>query len=540
MTYNAGTATDYIDLLDQLIEVVTGRHMATVAVNAGGTLHAVGDIIDITATGSTSTEVAKIEVVTLSGSAIATARIYRGGVYTVDPTTIVGNAQSATTGVGTGATFDITFAATGWTLNTRRSEAVVAAATVAAGGTGYAVSDVLTLIGGVLSKGGAAATYTVATLSGSAVATVTQTTQGDYEVVPANAVLTSVAPSGGTGCTLTVAWQDLAGDTRVVLTGDAGAAIDPVVGIVTYSNETDETSINTVYNWALFGMTSWSSALALHQQPNISDGFDITVPDGDLTGSTSGDGAFVPLKPSDAFSIDWWIRANGRNVTMVARIEAAATNYYAFASFGLLNQFGITTEFPYPAFIAGTSDRKRVWYRDTGSIFGGPTEVIRRNNGPQFVWAPEGTWHESKNASISSNTSTTPGYSTENTTPRVNTWPLGPSNTHDTADDQTWAIAGSLGFDNDDFTLGVNPIAIYRTPDTGGDLFPLFPNTILQADSASDFFRTFGEMDGVWWFHIADATITSEDRITQGGAAYTIFQNGTRIQDWSYFALRED
>ena len=540
MTFNAGTATDHLDLLGQLIECMTGRHMATAVINAGGTGHAVGDVLTIDNTGATQTETAQIEVTSVSGGVIDGIRIFRGGIYTVDPTTTTGNAQSATTGSGINFTADLTFDDTGWTLNTRQSRAVSAAPTVAAGGTGYSVSDVLTAVGGVqTAQGGSPATYTVATLSGSAVATVTTTTQGDYEVFPTNAVLTSVSPAGGTGCTLTLTPEDVPGETIVVLSGDAGAAIDPIVGIKTYSSETDETSVNTVFNWALFGMTAWGSSLELHNQPNISPGFNV-IDDGTITASASGDGAFVPLKDSDAFDMDWWFSVTGRRVVGVVRIEGPSTVYYAHFSFGLLNQFGITTEFPFPAFVAGTSDRKRVWWRDTGSIFGGLTEVIRRANGPQFVWTPEGSWLEAKNASIGSNTTTTPAYSTENTAPRVNVWPLGPSNIHQFADDATWQIAATLGFDMDDFTLLASPIAIYRTPDTGGDLFPLFPNTIVQADSASNFFRTFGEMDGVWWLHVADASISSEDRITQGGVAYTIFQNGTRIQDWSFFAMRED
>lgn len=537
MTYNTGTATDYIDLLDQLIEVVTGRHMATVAVNAGGTGHAVGDIIDITATGATSTEVAKIEVTSVAAGVIDGVRVYRGGVYTVDPTTTTANAQSATTGAGISATFDITFAATGWTQLARNEEAV--SAIIAAGGTGYAVSDTLTLVGGVLAEGGSASTFTVATLSGSAVATVTLATAGEYEVFPTNPVVTSVSPSGGSQCTLTVTTQNTTTDTIAVLQGDAGASTDPLIGIKTYSSETDETGGNTVYNWALFGMTSWGSLLALHDQPGISDGFS-TAADGTITLSTSGDGAFVPLKDADAFNIEWTISATGRRVVVVAKVEAASTTYYAQFAFGLLNQFGITTEFPYPLFVCGSSDRKRVWYRDTASIFGGLSEVISRNNGPMFVYTPEGTWLHAKNATINPNQDLTPNFLVSGVAPRVTVWPLGSSSVHDDADDQVWAIAPSTGFDMEDITLSISPVGIYRTPDTGGDLFPLYPVTIVQADSSSGFYRTLGEIDGVFWFHAADAAISSEDRFTQGGDAYGIFQNGTRIELYSFMALRED
>lgn len=537
MTYNVGTATDYIDMLDQLIQVATSRNLDALVVNAGGTGHAIGDIIDIDATGSTSTHICQIEVVTLSGSAIATARIYRGGAYTVDPTTIVANAQSGSSGSGTGATFDLTFAATGWTQLAREEEAV--STVIAAGGTGYTngSTDVLTVIGGVLAEGGSPATFT-ATVAGGIVTSAALLSAGDYEVAPTSPALTSVAPTGGTGCTLTITWADVSGDTLVVLQGNAGSAIDPLVGIKTYSSETDETGANTVYNWALFGMTSWSSLSALHQQANISPGFSV-VDDGTITTSTTGDGTFVPLKTSGGVAIDWFLSVTGRRIALVCRVEGASTVHYPHASFGLLNPFGITTELPFPAYVCGSSDRKRVWFSDTSAIFGGMSEVIERNNGPFFAWAPEGEWINCKNALISSNTATTPNYAAESDVPRANIWPLGPSSII-TGDDIIHAAAPSLGFDNDDLTLTVSAMAIYRTPDTGGDLFPLFPVTAIQADSASGFYRTFGEIDGVFWLHAADSGMSSQDRITQDGDAYLISQNGTRIQPYSFLALRED
>ena len=264
-----------------------------------------------------------------------------------------------------------------------------------------------------------------------------------------------------------------------------------------------------------------------------------TLADGSITLSTTGDGSFVPLKDSDAFNIDWEISATGRRVVMIARVEGAATVYYAHASFGLLNQFGISTELPFPAYVCGSSDRKRAWHRDTSAVWGGLSEVIERNNGPFFVWAPEGVWINCKNAEIGSNQSTTPTYSAENDSPRANIWPLGTPQPR-TGDDVIHIAAASGGFDNDDFTLTVSPVAFYRTPDTGGDLFPLFPVIAEQSDSASGFYRTFGEVDGVFWHHTAGAGVSSQDRFLRGSVAHSIFQNGTRIQPFSFLALRED
>lgn len=535
MTFNSGTATDYIDLLDQLIEVLTSRHLSTIAVNAAGTGYVAGDVLGITNTGSTNTHVAQIEVLTIGGGgSISTARVYRGGAYTVDPSTTTGNA--ATGGTGSGATFDLTFAETGWDL-TRRTKVAVSA-TVGAGGTGYTVGDDVTLVGGVLGNGGVAAVFNVDSVSGGVITALSLVTAGQYEVPPTNAALLS----GGTGSggTANVTYADKTGDTVVVLTGDAGGSnVDPIVAIKTFQG-LDESGINATRNWALFGATADSAVVPVHELPNISPGFN-SDGSGSITGTATGDGAFMPLKDADAFDIDWWIRATGRNVTVVAKVRGASTIYYPACSFGLLNPFGITTEMPFPAYVLGASDRPKVWYRDTGALFGGIGEMISRANGPGFVWAPEGAWLQFRNASITTNTSLAPSYTTHTTTtPRTGVWPISPMQAHDVPADENWAVATSTGFDNEDLTLSASPTVIYRTPDTGGDLFPLFPQTVVQADTATDFFRTFGEIDGVFWFSTAGVAIASEDRHSQGSEKFKIFQSGTRVEAHSFACLREE
>lgn len=535
MTYNAGTATDYIDLLDQLVEVLTSRHLDTIAINAAGTGYVAGEILGLDETGATSTHVAQIEVLTVGGSGeITSARIYRGGAYTVDPTTTTGN--GATGGSGSSATFDLTFAETGWTLNRRTK--VAASATVGSGGTGYSVSDTLTVVGGVLGEGGSAATFNVDSVSSGVVTAVSLVSAGQYEVPPTNPALTS--GGGGSGCTLNVTYSDKSGDTVVLLTGDAGGSnIDPIVAIKTYQG-LDESGINTTRNWAIFSATSSSTAVPVHELPNVSPGFNTSANDGTVTTSTTGDGAFFPLKAADAFDIEWWIRATGRSFVIVAKVIGASTTYYPAAGGGLFNPFGITTELPFPAFVFGASDRVKVWYRDTTALFGGLGEFISRVNGPGFFWAPEGEWVQFRNAIISSNTSLAPSYTTPaSSSPRTGVWPLSALQAHQTAEDANWVTAPLAGFDNEDLTLAT-PVQIYRTPNTGGDLFPLFAQTVIQSDGVAEIYRTVGEIDGVSWFSVGGVAISSEDRFDQGGEKFTIFQSGTRVEVWSFACLRED
>jgi len=106
-------------------------------------------------------------------------------------------------------------------LGTKGALNVVATATVNAGGSGYAVDDVLTVSTGT----GVAATVKVLTLSTTAVATVQLTSAGLYSVDPTT---TGVATTGGggTSCTLdlTLETQPLA-FPRTGLTDKDGTAV---------------------------------------------------------------------------------------------------------------------------------------------------------------------------------------------------------------------------------------------------------------------------------------------------------------------------
>lgn len=76
----------------------------------------------------------------------------------------------------------------------------------AAGGTGHVVGNILTLVGGTLAPGGSATQVQVATLTGSAVATVSVLNAGQYSVPPSSPVATT-SNGPGTGATLTVAYN---------------------------------------------------------------------------------------------------------------------------------------------------------------------------------------------------------------------------------------------------------------------------------------------------------------------------------------------
>lgn len=91
---------------------------------------------------------------------------------------------------------------------------------VFSGGSGYLVGDVLTVSGGT----GSAPTFTVATLSGSAVATVTITNAGALTALPSNPV--SVTGGTGSGATFTIGWGV---NTIVIGTAGSGYVEQPTV-----------------------------------------------------------------------------------------------------------------------------------------------------------------------------------------------------------------------------------------------------------------------------------------------------------------------
>ena len=120
-----------------------------------------------------------------------------------------GNTVTAVTrtAAGTGYTTPPTWTATapttagGATASGSVNSIGVVSAVVSAGGSGYVVGDVLTISGGTQTT---AATVTVATLSGSAVATVSISNAGVYTASPTNPA--STTGGTGTGATFTLSF----------------------------------------------------------------------------------------------------------------------------------------------------------------------------------------------------------------------------------------------------------------------------------------------------------------------------------------------
>lgn len=122
----------------------------------------------------------------------------------------------------------------GMLLNTNIFSAT--SAVVQAGGTNYAVGDTITMTGGTaLSQ----PIFTVATLSGSAVSTVTVTYPGFYTTKPSNPVSQGSTSGSGTSCTLNVTYNDpTSSDYRAVFTDQAGSFLWQKLGASSFFEST--------------------------------------------------------------------------------------------------------------------------------------------------------------------------------------------------------------------------------------------------------------------------------------------------------------
>ena len=96
-------------------------------------------------------------------------------------------------------------------------------ATVAGGGTGYTVGDVLTVVGGTPVSG--TSTYTVSTVSAGVITAVTATAANAYTALPSNPV--AVTGGTGTGATLNLTW--VLGATFTITNAGSGYVEQPTV-----------------------------------------------------------------------------------------------------------------------------------------------------------------------------------------------------------------------------------------------------------------------------------------------------------------------
>jgi hypothetical protein len=167
-----------------------GVPQETVIVSGSGTTWTLNNSATIS-TAETMTSVAVASVLTASIS-----------TTTLAVTATSGTLYPGQTIAGSGVTAG--------TIITALGSGAILTTSVATGGTGYAVNDTVTVVGGVY--GSSPATYTVTSVSSGVVTGLTQTFQGQYTSNPTSPVSTTTSGSG-TGLTLSVTFGTGTGST---------------------------------------------------------------------------------------------------------------------------------------------------------------------------------------------------------------------------------------------------------------------------------------------------------------------------------------
>lgn len=556
MAWIEGTATDYRDMLDQVVEMVSSDHVDTVAIVSGGSGYVVDELI--TLTDGTRTHDAVFRVTSVTGGVIDGIQIEEGGAYTADPDLTATTAHTSSAS-GTGATFDLTMLSERWTIERRAQEAV--SATIAAGGTGYTIGDQLTLTmdgGGVRGATGEGTDYgvlpvfQVATVSGGAVTSVTLVTAGHLEEVPdvdtgTGGNQANTTGGTGSGCVLTVTYQNVGAiqEDVIVFNAPGEGGTDDIRMAIRTHQEADVSTFNTAFNWQLFGLVEYNSALALHEQNNITPGIESDIGDRSTTG-----GAYFVLKENDADpDITFWFSVTNRRMILVCKVETASLTHYSSMYMGLLNAFSTTSLEPYPLWIQGCTNRSNSYWGDTtiGRISGlsDMYAVTSFTEGPAFYRADAGEWRSFRNYTCNDGGSPSRAADSDFTL-----WPTGlQSYSNDLLDQTTRPASAGVDFTELFPTTGVPGTPVFKwrpTPNTGDDVRPLLPLSPLATDDPTgpprDVYQPLGELDNCFWLSAADATtaLTSEDVQKDGNQRYVVFQCGNQTEDFNFFAIKQE
>lgn len=525
------------DLLTKLVQFCCSQHVATVAVNAGGTGYVVGDLLTLTHASAHLDAV--FEVTSVSSGVITGLRINSSGAF----------AQQATS------------------------------AAVGAGGSGYAVGDILQVQGG---SSRMPAKFQVATLSGSAVATVTLYEGGGvYSSTPGNDAATLGVSNGFAGddaCELTVSYQSIVGTTGLSVTGGtgSGATVDITLAETGWaidtrdSNDYDDgqvsagdekqltlvgdasgftnkpyvhmvtseatSGLDTRHTIEILGSTAHNSSLTIANQPGIS-------PSAHSSGSH-----FMPLPENNGNDVDFWFKVTDRFIYVQYNANPAANTddgRYMYGAAGFYDRLGTESEDAYPMFCGSAgitaSDDPTLGNSQNISSIAEQRWSSTSSFGDHFYDVTTSSWrviHNSDTGIVGSEVCVM--------------FPFGEKRNQETTSNQSYQIAfGDGAF----FNTGIisrsrasSSRVLRRVPGTTSQ-FMLYPLVIVVQVSTnptdvSD--RAVGTIPGVFWIYNDDdstaAAISnfSEDYITINGDRYRVFHNYDQTDRYQYIAVKED
>jgi hypothetical protein len=380
------------------------------------------------------------------------------------------------------------------------------------GGTGYAVSDTLTVSGGT----GTAATLTVDSVSGGVITGVSVATNGEYTVAPTSPV--SVTGGTGSGATFNLTLDGEVGETQYLLKGIGSGSDEIFMGIRSFTN-----TGASAKSWELAGMTGHNLTGTWTTQTNIHEGRHDVSNDG---------GAYVPL---DDDTIEYWINMTGRRIVAVFKVSTS----YASLYMGFVDPMATVSELPYPLVIIGNTPRSDTAFSSTRAALSGILNPIGKfiasgviDSGPGFVRLGSGAWRSIQNWGESHiNTVTLSIQNNQTIVPPGQTRRDGT-----TSDDTNWL---STNFDWNDFARpgGATPNFNLRpTEDSGGDLVQLIPPTLIISNTVDR--QTYGQLSGVKFCSTFDSGVNVEDKITDAdGNEFLIFPEYNHTETIQRMAL---
>lgn len=508
------TAPDegHIRALKHLRDFISGSHVGSIAINAGGSSYDQGDVGTVlTVNGGTtqgdSSLAAEVEITEVNNGsgtgAVTGARLVNSGSYSIEPATLSGNSPTGST-TGSGFTVDLTMDS--WLT-----------AEIAAGGSSYSVSDVLTVSGGT----GTAATFEVTAVSSGAVTAVKPVNIGAYTELPTNPA--STTGGSGTGCTLTLTrshwiihnddYSDDETDFEFYCEGVNFSGANPFGAFLTHTSTEGP-------QWMFIGATGYNSGGTFFEQTNRS-------PASSVDNDTEGESSRIPLSTSD---MDFFFFANSRRIIVVMKIG----NSYEFMYLGLFFPFqdDPATKYPLPFWVSGPTSAAD----GTVATGEGTTHNIglrHSNNSGHFLRDPVGVWREPS-------TSNSP-------------WSLWPykneTDLNNEAEAQAPNIASGSGFLSTQGAGVADYVAdtYYESTATarggygsfgiGSRTYLVEPYTFVQDEVGA--VQVLGELDGV--FAIQGRGVNAEDLILdQNGRAHQVFPNlsSTGLDDF-YTIVRD-
>ncbi len=590
MPFQRGTSTDYRDLLDKLDKFITTDSVTAVAINAGGTGYVIGDLLTVDGGTVQGSMPARLEVLTLGGSdAIATIRVYDAGAYSVNPST---TANAVTGGSGSGATMDLTML----TADTH-----LFAVAVNAGGTGYAVDDELTVVGGTETDS-KVARITVTAESGGVITAVEVLDAGYYSVNPST---TANAVSGGTGTNATmdltmvaaqwvqrISFVSPAVDPLVVEGGVIGVdgssyAVDDVITMVDTATSTVKaqftvTAVDGGGNVLTINLTnpgSYQNTVGGAQPTTGGSGSGLTITldflaitdrwmwEGVGTGSNE---VFVGASADYSTTVDqasWllggmtgWAEGNDWEsqpglspVTYMLSSENSMSFWFAANARRIIVVTNVSGSYQsaYLGLLDPYGTEAEIPYplficgtsdtkhEDIGSASTWVRGIVDPCKSSSAVDKGPG-WFRDGNATWNEVANgRNNGASITQSTTGYGMYPcFNPSTSG--LDGADLIAADATPYWNDIIEpdrQGASDVKFLPSPDSSGDLYWPVPGVIMRSDGVGTH-KTIGELNGAYWVN-AESPLAAEDKITAGNDVFRVFQMGSNSLSYAHFCIIE-